>query len=117
MTNASVERGLDPSWLLNPDAFQWGLTPEMILEGARTAYATLDLIDSQLLRSGSPRLSQLVELANLSTIIGNLLANGIVQASDGILERAGPHKYQDLRAAGKNSNASHVEWRLQPQAI
>lgn len=76
-----------------------GLTTDMLLAGANSAYATLDVIDAQLVASESPRLAETVELANLSSMIGNILAGGIVRASAGVFDRAGPHKYQDLRAA------------------
>jgi hypothetical protein len=53
----------------------------MVRAGVESAYKTLDLIDSKLIESGLQRLARLVELANLSTIIGNLIAEGIVKAS------------------------------------
>lgn len=81
----------------------------MVRAGVETAYKTLDLIDSKLVESGLTPLSQLVELANLSTIIGNLIAQGIVNASGKTFSRAGPHKYQDLRAA---EECNHVEIKV-----
>lgn len=89
-----------------------GLTVEMIREGAAFAYQMVDTIDSTLIDSGSPRLSGLVELANLSSILGNLLAAGIVQVSEGVYMRAGPHKYQDLRASGLDPSAEHIEIKV-----
>ncbi len=68
-----------------------GLTAEMIFERVRSTYGTLDMIDAKMLESDLPRLSELVELANLSSIIGNLLAAGIVRASGRMFKRAGPH--------------------------
>ena len=73
----------------------------MVKNGIEFAYNTLDLIDSKLIESGLGRLSGLVELANLSTIIGNLVAEGIVKSSRGNFTRAGAHKYQDLRSTKK----------------
>ena len=75
-----------------------GLTREMIASSVDFAYSTLDLIDGKLLESGLSRLSGLVELANLSTIIGNLIAEGTIKACNGAFGRAGAHKYQDLRS-------------------
>jgi hypothetical protein len=70
----------------------------MLSEGVKYAHDILDTIDAKLIESGSTRLSQLVELANLSSIVGNLLATGVVKASGEVFGRAGAHKYQDLRA-------------------
>lgn len=92
------------------DELSCGLNPTMIGEGVRFTYKTLDTIDSTLVESGSSRLSKLVELANLSTIVGNLLAEGIVKASHGVFTRAGAHKYQDLRST--KSDANHVEIKV-----
>lgn len=88
-----------------------GLTTEMLFAGIEYVHRTLDIIDTKLIEVDSPRLSSLVELANLSTIIGNLLGTGIVKASDQIFERAGPHKYQDLRATSNNPD-EHVEIKV-----
>ena len=99
-----------------PDGFadagwqQCGLTVDLLAAGARSAYSTLDTIDGKLLESDLPRLSGLVELANLSSMIGNLLAAGIVKASNGLFNRAGPHKYQDLRASLPGS--PHIEIKM-----
>lgn len=84
---------------VRPSAVKFGLTPEMLLRGIGSAYETIDAIDSTLLTRGGLRLANIIELANLSSVIGNLLAQGIVDASAGIFIRAGAHKYQDLRAS------------------
>jgi hypothetical protein len=82
----------------------------MVRQGIDFTYKTLDLIDSKLIQSGLTRLSRLVELANLSTIIGNLVAEGIVKACRGSFTRAGAHKYQDLRSV--ESEGKHVEIKV-----
>ncbi|HKV33262.1 MAG TPA: hypothetical protein VJP89_03045 [Pyrinomonadaceae bacterium] len=43
-------------------------------------------------------MSAMVELANLSSMLGNLLAAGIAKASAGSFIKNGPHKYPDLLA-------------------
>lgn len=82
----------------------------MVKRGIEFAYDTLDLIDSKLIDSGLSRLSGLVELANLSTIVGNLVAEGIVKVSNGEFTRAGAHKYQDLRST--KTSARNVEIKV-----
>lgn len=82
----------------------------MLRNGINFVYRTLDIIDEKLIQANSGRMSTLVELANLSSIIGNLFAAGIVKSSNGIFTRAGAHKYQDLRAA--QSNAQNIEIKM-----
>ncbi len=97
---------------INTPAMCAGLTERMLVEGVREAYRLLDTIDATLLASHGVRLADLVELANLSSIIGNLLALSIVKASGGVFTRAGSHKYQDLRASGSNPDAFSIEIKI-----
>jgi hypothetical protein len=107
-----MRRELSPEQFHNPGSLAAGLSQQMIIDGVNTAYRILDAIDEQLLASGSPRLASMVELANLSAIIGNFTASGIVQASAGVFTRAGPHKYQDLRAAGLSTDHHNIEIKV-----
>jgi len=75
-----------------------GFTHDILLGGMSFAYDLLDGIDEQLGRSGVGRLAQLIELANLSAVIGNFLRTGVSRASGGAFEANGPHKYPDLLA-------------------
>ena len=60
-----------------------GLSVEMVAQAVTYVYEILDSIDARLLEAGGDRLSDLVELANLSAIIGNLFRAGIVRAAGG----------------------------------
>lgn len=82
----------------NPDVLSYGLTGEILINGVNAAYRLLDTIDLPLLGEADMRLADIVELANLSAMFGNILASGIVRHCEGNFQRAGPHKYQDLRA-------------------
>jgi transcriptional regulator with XRE-family HTH domain len=73
-----------------------GLTHQAIRGAIEDCYQTLDLIDSELAKRESPPLSELVELANLSSMMGNLLAAGLVEHSAGVYSRNTPHTYPDL---------------------
>jgi hypothetical protein len=73
-----------------------GLTGEMVALAIDSAYHTLDLIDEQMREQGSVPIAELVELANLSSMLGNLLGSGLAGASEGSYVRNGPHKYPDL---------------------
>ena len=64
-------------------------------------YETLDMIDQNLVSRGSQKLSSLVELANLSSIVGNLLGAGCAEYSQGTYYRNKPHTYPDLVAIDK----------------
>jgi hypothetical protein len=96
----------------NVEALGYGLTLEMVQGGVEYVYHTLDKLDATLIESGSPRFAQLIELANLSSVLGNLLATGIVRCGHGVFTRAGPHKYQDLRAVKKGKDFRNVEIKV-----
>lgn len=70
---------------------------EKIIKGSVVhCYETLDMIDKNLISKNSSKLSGLVELANLSSIVGNLLGAGCAEYSDGNYYRNKPHTYPDL---------------------
>jgi transcriptional regulator with XRE-family HTH domain len=73
-----------------------GLDSTCILETIRSTYRTLDTIDHQLLATSSPPISRLVELANLSSMVGNLVGASLAEASNGLYARNKPHHYPDL---------------------
>jgi transcriptional regulator with XRE-family HTH domain len=67
-----------------------------VRDGMNYAYSMIDAIDQQLNLNNSGRLSTHVELANLSSIAGNLIGAGLAKASKGMYERNRPHAYPDL---------------------
>lgn len=73
-----------------------GLESAAIVEAIDACHNTLDIIDAQLTSRGSLPIARLVELANLSSMIGNLLGSGLAEASGGIYKRNRPHSYPDL---------------------
>jgi transcriptional regulator with XRE-family HTH domain len=83
-----------------------GLSGETIAAAIDDAYRTLDLLDRQLINSGAAPFSRLVELANLSSMIGNILGGAIARHTPDLYERSGPHKYQDLRSV---TGGEHIE--------
>jgi len=83
-----------------------GLTGDVILAALDATYHTLDLLDRQLVENGMVPFSGLVELANLSSMIGNIFGGAIARNSGGLYERSGPHKYQDLRST---QDGEHIE--------
>lgn len=73
-----------------------GLTSAALTSAIETCYHTLDMIDSQLVSRGSPPIGKLVELANLSSMVGNLVGGAIADHSGGLYKRNQPHHYPDL---------------------
>jgi len=73
-----------------------GLRHECIKNAIRGCYQTLDTIDFQLAAHNTPPMAKLVELANISSMIGNLLGGQIAACSKGLYERNRPHTYPDL---------------------
>lgn len=73
-----------------------GIDGKSILRAIEATYAILDTIDHELSARGSQRLAEAMELANLSTFIGNLFASALAKESGGTWIRNGPHKYPDL---------------------
>lgn len=91
-------RRLSRSVSLNADRLQelTGLNPDAIRSAVEYTYDTLDLIDAELVARGSEPISGLVELANLSSMIGNLVGAGVAEASSGLYLRNRPHAFPDL---------------------
>jgi transcriptional regulator with XRE-family HTH domain len=73
-----------------------GLDGRAIIGAIESTYYTLDIIDEQLVTRNSPPMAQLVELANLSSMLGNLLGAGLAESSNGLYQRNAPHTYPDL---------------------
>lgn len=72
------------------------LTTESLTQAVNYVYETLDAIDAALESRGSEPLAAMVELANLSSMIGNLLRTGVAKFSNGNYRSNGPHKHPDL---------------------
>jgi transcriptional regulator with XRE-family HTH domain len=91
-------RSVDPACLMNGEFIRetTGLDERWIAAAIEGAYQTLDAIDLRLAEIQSPPLSRLVELANLSSMLGNLLGAALATASEGAYERNRPHAYPDL---------------------
>jgi hypothetical protein len=81
-----------------------GLSAEVLKAAISQTYDLLDKIDQTLTSAGVFPLSQTVELANLSSMIGNIFGAAIAQHSKGLFRRNGPHKFPDLLSV------SPTEW-------
>ena len=91
------------------DRIEFGLTAEALQIGLANTYKILETID----RTAGIRLAKIVELANLSAMLGNILASQIVAASNGVFGRAGAHKYQDLRSMTPSAEDIEIKVALE----
>ena len=76
-----------------------GLSTTVIREAIQYTHQVLDLLDTSLIEASGDRLALLIELANLSAIVGNLFRSGVARASDGAFKSNSPHTFPDLVAA------------------
>lgn len=73
-----------------------GIEGNVLLKAIDSCYQSLDTIDEQMVSKGAPPLANLVELANLSSMVGNIVGGGIADSSEGLYSRNRPHAYPDL---------------------
>lgn len=91
----------------------FGMRPEYITGAIDYVYDVLDRIDTTLIDASSLRMSQLVELANLSAIVGNLFRAGITRTSHGAFQANRPHTYPDLLGVGKGCRDIEIKVALE----
>lgn len=86
------------SYLRNEDKLiqTIGIDGATLLGAIDSCYQTLDTIDEQLTAKGALPIAHLVELANLSSMVGNMVGGGIADHSNGLYARNKPHTYPDL---------------------
>lgn len=94
----SGQRLANPAHFCNEEALivETGLGYSTLQYAIDGCYMTLDFIDDQLVGNGIQPIANLVELANLSSMVGNLLGAGIAEGSAGLYARNRPHAYPDL---------------------
>lgn len=108
------------SRLCNPDCLiddpvirEFGLNLEVVQKSISYVQEIFDDIDSKLVAAGSERLAELVELANLSAIIGNLFRGGIVKYSYGRFVPNRPHTFPDLLAKERDCKDFEIKVALE----
>jgi transcriptional regulator with XRE-family HTH domain len=92
-----------------------GLSPEILCHAIADTHFTIDSLDEKLIETHLPRLGGgTVELANLSSIIGNLLGTRIAFHSLGKFYRNRPHSFPDLLAThGKLEEGIEIKVALE----
>ena len=108
-----LKRDLDRNGFANPEATNAvGLTQDQIICAVLGTYRLLDRIDATLTSDGIEPLCQIVELANLSSMIGNVLGAEIAKASNGLYVRNGPHKFPDLLPSNVDAMPTGIEIKI-----
>ncbi|MBD2457899.1 hypothetical protein H6G80_28010 [Nostoc sp. FACHB-87] len=106
-------RASDLGYFVNANVLEKiGLSPDILRQAIRDTYKLLDQIDATLETAEVFPLSQTVELANLSSMIGNIFASAIAKHSNGLLRRNGPHKYPDLLTTGISPKVPDIELKM-----
>lgn len=106
-----TKRGYNAGKFIDRDALhEAGLTEAQLRQALIEVNELLDTVDSALIEHGAERLSQIVELANLSSMLGNVFAAAVAQNSNGVFRRNGPHRYPDLLS--NKSNVSNIEVKI-----
>ena len=77
---------------------RFGLDAATLRGAIEYTHRVLDRIDGTLLDADGDRLASLVELANLSAIVGNLFRSGVSKNSRGAFTANRPHTFPDLLA-------------------
>ena len=90
-----------------------GLNENWIPSAIKATYDMLDRIDEQLANTGSPALVEIVELANFSAIIGNLMRSALQRHSDGQYRSNAPHTYPDLVSDSEKSQDLEIKIALE----
>ena len=92
----------------------FGLDVMMIRKAIQYTHNILDRIDKTLSDTNvGHKLATLVELANLSAIIGNLFRSGISEASDGVFKANKPHTFPDLLACSPHASDLEIKVALE----
>lgn len=108
-----LERDVCAAGLANAEALAAvGLSHDQLAASVRGTYRLLDRIDATLIADGVDPLCQVVELANLSSMIGNILGAEVAKASNGLYIRNGPHKFPDLLPNSPNAAQSGIEIKM-----
>lgn len=112
-TDHIMKREVCRDGLANEDALRaLGLSHDQIAASIEGTYRLLDRIDLTLVSDGVEPLCQVVELANLSSMIGNILGAELAKSSNGLYVRNGPHKFPDLLPSHSNAAQSGIEIKM-----
>jgi hypothetical protein len=111
-TDLSARRP-DPGGFANDQALSvLGLGRDQVASAMMGTYRLLDRIDATLVADGVDPLCQIVELANLSSMIGNVIGAELAKHSNGLYRRNGPHRFPDLLPSARGAVSSGIEIKM-----
>ncbi len=84
-------------------------TSEILKNTIAHLYNTLDIIDENLVNNGSEKFSLIIEKANLSSVIGNVLGAGFEKYSGNRYYRNLPNTYPDLLPNNGNDHGIEIK--------
>ena len=90
-----------------------GFTVNVLRASLLSFYELVDFIDEQLATKNAPVLALTVELANLSSMTGNMLGASIATCSNGLYKRNRPHAFPDLLALKKPARPLELKVALE----
>jgi len=108
-----LERDICRKGFANPDALAavgLRMTSSLRPSSGHIACSTVSMRHSQ--ATVLTPLCQMVELANLSSMIGNVIGAEVAKATNGLYVRNGPHKFPDLIPAHVNAAPSGIEIKM-----
>ncbi len=91
----------------------YGITNIQIKKTIEYTYEVLDSIDSKLTEANTNKFSKLVELANLSAMIGNLFRSGFIKNTNGLFKENAPHAFPDLLCNNKDYRNLEIKVALE----
>ena len=83
-----------------------GLSKEVLSNALEATYHVVDSIDATLTAGGVGHLCQVVERANLSSMLGNIIGAELAKHSGEVYIRNGPNKYPDLLPKNKKDSTT-----------
>ena len=107
-------RNLPKTYIHNkPILKSYGFDRDTLLKSILYVYKVLDAIDDKLTEADTVRFSKLVELANLSAMIGNLFRSGLIRHSDGMFKENAPHAFPDLLSVDETYDDLEIKVALE----
>jgi hypothetical protein len=108
-----LERRPAPGGFVNLDALSdIGFGSDQLSRTILATYHLLDRIDETLAADGVEPLCQVVELANLSSMIGNILGAEMAKCSNGMYRRNEPHRFPDLLPNHPEATTGGIEIKM-----
>lgn len=91
---------------------EFGINAACVQASILGTYRLLDRVDAALSSDGVDPLCQIVELANLSSMIGDIFGAELAKHSRGRFRRNGPHRFPDLLSNAGDPERDGIEIKM-----